>query len=159
MTTNDVTYHLTPKSKHSRNSAQKAIQTWRDYFLSGMASTYTDFPLSQWCKLFEQGNITLNLFRSSRLNPKLSAYAQFFGAFKYQKTPFPPPGMKLMAHVLPIDHHLFGTHAIKGFSVCFAMEHHRYFKIFIPSTGGVHIAETVGLFPHGSLKLPIPSKY
>ena len=39
------------------------------------------------------------------------------------------------------------------------MEHYLCFKIFIPSTGGVCIADTVRWFPQGSLKLPIPSKY
>ena len=75
-----------------------------------------------------------------------------------KKTPLPPPGTKVLAHVLPIDHRSFDPHAIKGFSVCLAMEHYRCFKIFIPSTGGIHIADTVIWFPQGSLKLPIPSK-
>ena len=123
-----------------------------------MASTHLDFTLSKWCKLVEQGNINLNLLCLSRLNPKLSAYTQVFGAFNYQKTTLPPPGMKLLSHVLPIDRRLFDLHAINGFSVGVAMEHYRQFEIFIPSTGGVRIADTVIWFPHGSLKLPIPSK-
>ena len=104
MTDNDVVYQLTPKGKYSRNSSEKAIQNWIYHFLSGMASTQLDFPLSQWCKLVKQGNINLDLLYPSRINPKLSAYDQVFGAFDYQKTPLPPPGMKVLTHVLTIDH-------------------------------------------------------
>ena len=114
--------------------------------------------MSKWFKLVEQGNITLNLLRPSRLNPKLSAYAQVFGALYDQKTPLNLPGMKLLAHVLPIDHRLFDPHAIKGFSVGVAIENYRCFKIFIPSTGGVRISDTVRWLPHGILKSPITYK-
>ena len=123
-----------------------------------MASTHPEFPLSQWCKLVEQGNITLNLLRPSRLIPKLSAYVQVFDAFNYQKTLLSPPGMKVLAHSLPINHRSFDPHSIKSFSVGVAMEYYHWFKIFIPSTGGVFIADTVIWFPRSSLKLPIPYK-
>ena len=123
-----------------------------------MASNHLEFSFSQWCKLVEQGKITLNLLRPSRLNTKLPAYAQVFDAVYYQKTPFPPPGMKVMAHVLPIDRCSFYTHTIKGFSVGVAMEHYRSFKLFIPSTGRVCISDNTIWLPHVSLKLTIPYK-
>ena len=123
-----------------------------------MSSTHPDFPLSQWCKNFEKGNINLNILQPSRLNPKLSAYAQVFGAFDYQKKPLPPPGIKVLAHVLPHNRCSFELHTIKGFSVGVAMEHCCCFDIFIPSTGEVRIDDTVRWFPHVSLKLPIPTK-
>ena len=123
-----------------------------------MASTNPDFPLSHWYKLVEQGNITLKILRPSILNTKLSAYAQVFGAFDDKKTLLPSPGLKLLYHLLPIDCCLFGPHSIKGFSIDIAMEHYRCFKLFIPSTVGDCIADTVRWFPYGSLKLPIPYK-
>ena len=121
-----------------------------------MESTHPEFPFSKWCKLVEQGNVTLNLLRPYRLNPKLSAYDQVLGALNYQKTLLPSPCMKLLAHVLPIYRCLFELHAIKGLYVGVAMENYRCFKIFISSTGRVRISDTVIWFPHGSLKLPIP---
>ena len=85
MTANDMALQLTPKVKHPHNYSEKSIQTWKYYFLSGMVSTDLEFTFSQWCKLVEQGKIILNLLRPYRLNPKLSVYAQVFGAFYYQK--------------------------------------------------------------------------
>ena len=66
--------------------------------------------------------------------------------------------MKVLAHVLPIKRRSFDPHDIEGFSVGITMEHYRSFKIFIPSTSGVCIADTIRWLPHGSLKIPIPSK-
>ena len=138
-----MTYKLTPKGKHSYNSSKKSIQTWKYHFLSGMAYNHPDFPLLQCWKLVEQGKTTLNLLRQSRLNTKLSAYAQVFGDFDRQKTPLPPPSMKVLAHVLPTYRRVFEPHEIKGFSVGVEMEHYCRYKVFIPSTGGVRIAKTV----------------
>ena len=66
--------------------------------------------------------------------------------------------MEVLSHVILIDCHFFNPHAIKGFSVGIEMEHYCCFKIFIPSTGGFRIVDTVRWFPHVSLKLPIPTK-
>ena len=158
MAEQQVEYQLTPRGKHARNAAEKGIQIWKDHFLAGMATTNPKFPLSRWDKLVEQSNITLNLLRPSRVNPQLSAYAQVFGAFDYSKTPIPPPGMRVLAHVLPKDRASFASHSIPGYSIGPAMEHYRCFKIFVPSTGGTRIADTVRWFPHGDLKMPIASK-
>jgi hypothetical protein len=159
MSDEGVEYQLTPRGKYSRNAAEKGVQTYKDPFAGGMSSTHhPDFPVAQWCKVIDQANITLNLMLPSRINPQLSAYAQIFCQFDYQKTPMPPPGMKVLAHVLPADRRSFDTHAIKGFSVGPAMEHYHCFKVLIPSTGGVCIADTVRWFPHNGLKMPVPSK-
>ena len=42
-----------------------------------------------------------------------------------KKNTFLTPGMKVLAHVLPIDRRLFDPHAIKGFSVGVAIENYR----------------------------------
>ena len=152
-----MAYQLTPKVKHSRNSSKNQFKPGKITFYR-TASTHPYFPLSQWCKKFEQSNINLSLLRPSRINPKLSAYAQVFGALVYQNKSFPPSGMKLMAHVLPINCCLFEPHTMKVFSVGIEIEHYRCFKIFIPSNIGVHIYDTIRWFPHGSLKLFIPSR-
>ena len=59
------------------------------------------FLLSEWNRLFEQANITFNLLRPARYNPKLSAYAYMFGEFNLSATPLSPPGTKIVAHIKP----------------------------------------------------------
>jgi hypothetical protein len=50
--------------------------------------------MNLWCCLICQAEIMLNLLRASRINPRLSDYAQLSGAFNYNATPLAPPGIK-----------------------------------------------------------------
>ena len=69
---NNTTYQLVPPYTHRRNLAERAIQTYKNHFKAGLASVDPNFPLSEWDRLLEQANITLNLLRAARTNPKLS---------------------------------------------------------------------------------------
>ena len=96
-----VTFQKVAPHNHRNNPAERAIQTWKNHFKAGLATVDPNFPLNQWDRLQEQGNITLNLLRASRSNPKLSAYAFIHGNFNFQVTPLSPPGTKVVAHVKP----------------------------------------------------------
>ena len=88
----DVRFQLVPPHLHRRNAAERAIQTFKHHFLAILASCDPDFPIREWDRLLDQAELTLNLMRNSRLNPKLSAYAQLFGNFDFNATPIAPPG-------------------------------------------------------------------
>ena len=66
--------------------------------------------------------------------------------------------MRVLSYVLPIYRCSFDLYEIKFFPVGVAMEYSLCFKIFIPSTDRVRISDTVILFRHGILNIPIPSK-
>lgn len=68
-----ITFQLLPPYVHRRNSAERAIQTWKGHFLSGLATSNPKFPVHQWDRLINQSNITLNLLRSSRIHAHLSS--------------------------------------------------------------------------------------
>ena len=91
MEDNNTTYQLVPPHDHRNNLAERAIQTFKHHFKAGLASTDPNFPLSEWDRLLERANLTLNLLRSSRVNPKLSGYTYLFGEFNFNATPLPPP--------------------------------------------------------------------
>ena len=95
------TYQLVPPHLHRRNAAERAIQTFKNHFISGMVSTYKYFSLHLWCRLLPQAIVTMNLLRPSRINPTLSAHAQLHGLFGFNATPFAPPGTKLIIHLKP----------------------------------------------------------
>ena len=99
LTSNNTTYQLVPPHTHRRNLAERGIQTYKNHFKAGLASVDPNFPLSEWDRLLEQANITLNFLRSSRSNPKLSAYTYIFGEFYFASTPLAPPGTKIVAHI------------------------------------------------------------
>jgi hypothetical protein len=97
-TTNDVEFQLVPPHCHRRNAAERDIQTFKEHFVAGISYVDPSFPLHLWDRLLPQAEITLNLLRTSRLHPQLSAAAQFHGLVNYNKTSFAPPGCKIIAH-------------------------------------------------------------
>ena len=90
--------------------------------------------------------MTPNMLRPFRLNPKLSAYAQLSGTFDYNKTPLVSPGSKVLVYETPTSRKSLATHDIEGWYVGPAMEHYRNFRCYVPTTGSERIAETLDFF-------------
>ena len=93
-----VNYQLVPPRSNRRNPAERAIQTWKDYYISDLSLTDKHFPLHLACQLRNQCDITLNMLRASRLNRTLSAYTQLKGSFNFDDTPLAPPGCTVTIH-------------------------------------------------------------
>ena len=70
-----IQYQLVPPHIHRRNAAERAVQTFKHHFLAILASCDPDFPVSEWDRLLDQAELTLNINRNSRSNPKLSSNA------------------------------------------------------------------------------------
>ena len=64
---------------HRVNAAERAIQTFKSHFISGLCSIDPEWPIQLWDRLTEQAIITLNLLRTSRIDPTKSAYHQYYG--------------------------------------------------------------------------------
>jgi hypothetical protein len=94
-------YQLVPPHVHRRNAAERAIRTYKSHLLAFLATCDPYFPVSEWDRLLFQAELTLNLLRSSRVNPNLSAYAYLHGNFDFNKTPLAPPGTKVIVHLKP----------------------------------------------------------
>ena len=141
-------FQLVPPGNHRRNSAERAIRTFKNHFIAGLASTDPNFPLNLWDRLIEQAYITLNLLRGSRMNPKLSAYAQIEGEFDYNRTPIAPPGVRVVVHEKPAERGSWDPHGVDGWYIGPAMESYRCFKTYIWSTKAERITDTVEWFPH-----------
>jgi hypothetical protein len=156
MTDETVEYQLTPAGLHRRNWAERAIQTFKNHFISGLYSTHPDFPLNLWDKLLPQATLTLNLLRPSRINPKLSAHAQIHGSFNFDKTPLAPPGIKVLTHERAEGRESFAVHSARGFYIGPCLNHYRCYQVWIPTTNSIRIANTVDWFPH-NLSMPIAS--
>jgi hypothetical protein len=60
----DIKYQLVPPHVHRRNAAERAIRTFKNHFISGLASTNPNFPLHLWCRLVRQAEETLNMLRT-----------------------------------------------------------------------------------------------
>ena len=141
-------YQLTPPHMHRINAAERAIRTFKNHFLAGLASVDPTFPVNEWDRLIDQAEITLNLLRTSRINPKLSAYAALNGNFDFNRTPMAPPGTKVVVHVKPKLRASWGYHGEDGFYTGPALEHYRCIQCLMTDTRRIRIADTVQFFPH-----------
>ena len=143
----DIEFQLAPPQTHRRNAAERAIRTFKNHFISMLCSTDKDFPLKLWDRLIPQALISLNLVRGSRVNPALSAYAQLYGAFDYNRTPLAPPGIRVLVHEKPTIRETWAPHAVDGWYIGPAMHHYRCFRVWIDETQAERTSDTVAWFP------------
>jgi hypothetical protein len=154
-TANDLEYQLVPPHCHRRNAADRAIRTFKEHFVAGLSSVDPTFPLHLWDKLLPQAEITLNLLRTSRLHPQLSAAAHFHGLVDYNKTDFAPPGCKIIAHEKPGKRRTWAPHGQHGYSLGPAMHHYRCQNVYIYSTASECIVDTLKFFPTQLSNAPV----
>ena len=83
----DCTYEKLPPHIHWRNAAERGIRTFKNHFLVGLETVDPTFPIAEWDYHLEKAGITLNLLRTSCVNPKLSAYAYIHGNYNFNKNP------------------------------------------------------------------------
>ena len=142
-----IDFQLVPPHNHRRNAAERAIQTFKNHFVSILCGTDPRFPLNLWCHLIPQATTTLNLLRSSRLNPRLSAHAHLNGNFDFNRTPMAPLGTRVVLHETPGQRQSWAPHGIDGWYIGLAPEHYRCYTIHVPKTNGIRIGSTVEFFP------------
>ena len=124
-------YQLVPPHIHRANKAERAIQTMKGHLKAGLATVDPDFPIHEWDRLLDQCELTLNLLRASRLNPKLSAWAFLFGEFDYMKTPLAPPGTKCLVHLKTSQRPTWSPNGEEGWTIGWSPEHYRCIKVFL----------------------------
>jgi hypothetical protein len=90
----DITFQLVPPYSHRRNSVKRAIRSFKDHLIARLCSTDKSFPMHLWDRILPQVVITLNMLRTSRINPKLSAATHIFGQYDFNRAPMPPPRNK-----------------------------------------------------------------
>ena len=155
LTKNELTFELTPPNMHRRNAAERSIRTFKSYFLAGLATCNPNFPIMELDRLLHQSELTLNLLRTSRVNPTLFFYAYLFGNFDFNKTPLAPIGTKLVIHAKPNKRDSWSFHGEDGWYIGPAMDHYRCITCYIPSTFKTRFTDTATLIPHN---VPIPTR-
>jgi hypothetical protein len=132
---------------------EREIRTFKEHFVAGLSSVDPTFPLHLWDRLLPQAEITLNLLRTSRLHPQLSAAAHFHGLLDYNKKNFPPPGCKIIAHEKPGKRRTWATPGQRGYSLGPAMHHYRCQNVYISAMASERIVDTLEFFSHN---FPMP---
>jgi hypothetical protein len=143
-----ASYQLVEPHNHRVNAAERAIRTWKNHFIAGLCSTDPRFPIILWDKLIPQAVLTLNLLRTSRINPRLSAHAQLHGMFDFNKTPLAPPGTRALVFEDPDTRESWAPHGNEAWYLGPALEHYRCYQFYIPDTKGIRITGSCEFFPH-----------
>jgi hypothetical protein len=116
---------LVPPHLHRQNAVERAIQTFKNHFVAGLCSVDKQFPMHLWCELLPQATLTLNLLRTSRINPTISAATQLFGQFDLNRTPLAPPETSAVAHVKTKSRLTWAPHGENDWYVGPAPDHYR----------------------------------
>ena len=96
-----MTYQLVLPDDHRRNMAEKAIQTWKNHFVSVMSAAAATFPRHLWSQEIPQADRQVILLRQSNIHPTISTYAQVYGQQNYSAYPFLPIGIENLFHDKP----------------------------------------------------------
>jgi hypothetical protein len=147
-TAQNIAYQLVPPHWHRRNATERAIRTLKEHFVTGLSSVDPSFPMHLWDRLLPKSEITLNLLRTSRLHPQISAAAHYHGLVDYNKTAFAPPGCKIIAHEKPGKRRTWAPHGRHGYSLSPAMHHYWCQNVYISTTASERIVDTLEFFPH-----------
>jgi hypothetical protein len=147
LTKQGIDNQLAPPHIHWQNNAESAIQNFKNHFIAGLCSVDPNFPLKLWDKMLPQATITLNLLRKSRVNPRMSAYAQLNGHFDFNRTPMAPPGTRVIAHEKPDQRSSWDPRRVDGYYMGPLLDHYRCYQVHTTKTKGTRIVDTVEFFP------------
>jgi hypothetical protein len=90
-----------------------------------------------------QAVMILNMVRTSRINPKLVAATQMFGQYDFNRAPMAPPGTRIIAPETPGRRITWAPHVQYGWYIGTALEHYRFYMVYITKTRSKRIVETV----------------
>jgi hypothetical protein len=151
-----ITFQLVPPYSHRRYSAERAIRSFKDHLIPGLCSTDKSFPMHLWDRLLPQAVITLNMLRTSKINPKLSAATHIYGQYDFNRATMAPPGTRIIAHETPNRRRTWARHGQDGWYIGPTLEHYRCYTVYVTTTRGERVVETVE-FPPEKFTLPFPS--
>ena len=149
----NANYQLVPPNTHRSNAAERAIHTFKSYFLSILAGVAPDFPRHSWDLLLPQTEITLNLLRQANLDPSRSAWSSFHRPFNYDATPIGPLECDIIAQKNTGTRYSWDFRGAAGWNVGVALHHYRCHTIVAKATRAAQIYDTVE-FRHHHLTQP-----
>ena len=144
---------MVPPDTHRQNIAERAIQTFKNHFISILSGVDPRFPISLWSKLIPQAVLTLNLLRPSNVCPNVSAHAFMHGQFDYNAMPLAPLGCAVQLYLKPHRRKSWGQHANDGWYIGTSPKHYRCHQIWNQKTKAERICDTV-FFKHKYLTQP-----
>ncbi len=154
---NKMDIKLVPLHNHHINTAEHAIATFKEHFVTALTTVDMLCPLQLWDKFLLQVELTLNLLWFSHCNPRVSANQELYGPFDFNNTLLAPLGTKALAYNDPATRASWVPHATDGFYVGPANNHYHYLCFYIPLAWRFHFADMWRLYP-AHCQVPVASE-
>jgi hypothetical protein len=97
--------HLVPPYNHRVNAAERVIATFKEHFISALATVNKNCLLQLWDNFLPQVELTLNLLPFSRRDLTKTANKEVNSKFDYNKLPLAPLGTKGLVYDDPVIGH------------------------------------------------------
>jgi hypothetical protein len=137
-----------PPQTHRSNPAERAVRTGKNHLISVFSSTHPDFPDDLWDRLLPYAEITLNIMRSWRPDPSLSAWSGIHHLpYDFSAHPIHPPGQLCLAFSDPDNRETWAPHGDRAFTLGPALTHYRCQRVYVVSPRSERIAFTLAHFP------------
>mgnify|MGYP003325311313 CR=1 FL=1 len=157
LTKENIKLQLVEPHNHRVNAAERAIQTFKNHFIAGMCTTDKDYPLALWHHNIRQAQDTLNMLRTSRVHPKISAYHVLEGTHDFNRVPYAPPGTRATIFDPPETRTSWGPRSIDAWYLHPAYDHYRCWTFYVPGTGGIRTSGQATFYPtHCEMPLETP---
>ena len=143
----DCRLQLVEPHNHRLNAAERAIQTFKDHFISGLCTTDVDFPVQLWDQLAPQAQDTLNLMRQSRVDPTKSADKVLEGPYDWNKYPLTPPGCKAIIHEAAESRASWAPRGVDAWYLHPSKDHYRCNKFYVPETRAYRTSGSAEYYP------------
>ena len=114
----------TPLDMHRTNPAERAIRTWKNHFLTGIADLPQVLPHCKLVPPHQAMRPTLNMLRPCCQNPLLLAHKALKGNFSFNATPMAPLGTEVLVHMKPNQRSTWGYHASKAWYLSHLPNHY-----------------------------------
>ena len=96
----------------------------------------------------EQVDISVNIVRVCRQNPRLSAWATCEGDFHFDSTPIAHPGTEMLTQNKPSNRRSWDNNTTKAWYIGPCLKHYRTLKGIVPATGAEQMSDIVRMKHH-----------
>jgi hypothetical protein len=138
--------HLVLPHNHQVSAVKRAIATFKEHFIVGLATVNRNCPLQLWDEFLHQFKLTLNLIHFSRRDPSKSANKEVHGHYDFNKTPIVPIGTKGLVYNNPTVRASWVPHGTDSFYVGTAPKHYWCLQFYMPTTRQCCILDTWRLY-------------
>jgi hypothetical protein len=147
LSTKGIKWQFVPPNEHRVNAAERAIQTFKNHFIAGLCTTDRYFPFQLWDKLLPQAQDSLNMLRTSRVDPSKSAYEVLEGPHDFNRHPWAPPGCRAVIHEPADNRTSWGPRGTDAYYMSPATDHYWSYNFYVPETRAYRISTSAQFFP------------